>query len=69
MDNNKIMYFKTDDNMFINEKYIRWVKQTNNCLELCTIMSGCHSKNTHKICKINSPENYNKLYEHLLFHS
>jgi hypothetical protein len=35
------------------------------CLEVCIKTSGCTPKDTHKICKINNPSNYNKLKEHL----
>jgi hypothetical protein len=56
---------KTDNNMFINEKYIRWVKEMDACLEVCIKIPGCDSKNTHKICKVNNPNSYNKLKEHL----
>ena len=61
IDNNIISYIKTDDNKIINEKYIRWVKKMNECLEICVKSSGCNEKNdTHRICKLNSLESYNK---------
>lgn len=65
MENNKTVFFKTDDNTFINEHCIRWVKKMDDCLEVCIKTSGCTPKDTHKICKINNPSNYNKLKEHL----
>jgi len=65
MDNNQ-KYIKTDDNIIINEKYIRWIKKIDDCLEVCTKTNGCSllNKDTHKICKINSLDSYNKLNKH-----
>ena len=55
-------FLKTDDNRVINEKYIRWVKKMSDCLEVCTRSSGCSTpENTHKICKLNNLDIYNKL--------
>ena len=62
---NKTVYLKTDNNTFINEKCIRWVKEMSDCLEVCIKIPGCDNKNTHKICKVNNPDSYNKLNEHL----
>ena len=67
MENNKTDYFKTDNNMIINENCIRWVKKMNHCLEVCIKKSGCSLQSyedTHKICKLNNPDSYNKLNEH-----
>jgi hypothetical protein len=63
MENNQNSYLKTDDNKIINEKQIRWVKKMSDCLEVCTKSNGCFSKNydTHKICKVNNLDSYNKL--------
>jgi hypothetical protein len=59
-------FLKTDENYIINEKTIRWVKKMNECLEVCTKSSGCSEGNgaTHKICKLNSPNSYNKLNQY-----
>jgi len=58
----KNSYIKTDDNRIINEKYIRWVKKMNECLEICSKFDGCKAGvNTHQVCKLNSPDSYNKL--------
>ena len=54
-------YIKADDNKIINEKCIRWVKKMDECLELCTKSDGCQVGNTHKICKLNNPNSYEKL--------
>jgi hypothetical protein len=61
----KDLFIKTDDNKVINEKYIRWVKKMNNCLEICTKSIGCAEKNgdTHNICELKSPDSYYKLNE------
>jgi NADH:ubiquinone oxidoreductase subunit E len=62
MVNNKNTYLKTDDNKIINEKCIKWVKQMENCLEVCTMSPGCIvNKNTHRVCKDKSYESYMKL--------
>lgn len=59
---NNVSYIKTDDNKVINEKYIRWVKKMNDCLEVCTKSNGCMvGRDTHKICKLYNPISYNKL--------
>ena len=63
MENNKISYIKADDNKIINEYSIKWVKKMSECLEVCTKSTGCdiQSSDTHKICKINNFDSYNKL--------
>lgn len=59
---NKNSYVKTDNNKIINEKYIRWIKKIDDCLEVCTKSNGCIEKiDTHKICKLNNPDSYKKL--------
>jgi hypothetical protein len=65
MENNQI-YIKTDNNnIIINEKCIQWVRKIGECLEICTKTTGCSVKNngadTHKICKLNNLDSYNKL--------
>jgi hypothetical protein len=67
MKTNNTIYFKTDDNMIINENCIRWVKKMSDCLEVCIKTVGCNSQingDTHKICKLNNPTSYNKLNKH-----
>jgi hypothetical protein len=66
MKNNHTFYLKTDENKIINENCIRWVKKMSDCLEVCTKSIGCNIYNggTHRICKINNPESYNKLNKH-----
>ena len=58
-------YIKTDDNKIINERCIRWVKKMNDCLEVCILANGCNVNrgNTHRICKLNNLDSYNKLNE------
>ena len=66
METNKQIFLKTDDNAIINEKYIRWVKKMSDCLEVCSKSTGCNINNggTHKICKLNNLDSYNKLNKH-----
>ena len=68
MDNNSNnnFYLKTDDSNIINERRIRWVKKMGDCLEVCIKSTGCSikSNDTHKICKLNNLDSYNKLNKH-----
>lgn len=65
MKNNGVSYIKTDDNRIINEFSIRWVKKMNECLEVCSKTVGCSvGVDTHKVCKLYSPNSYNKLNKH-----
>jgi hypothetical protein len=58
----KQSYIKSDDNTIINEKCIIWVKKMSDCLEVCAHPDGCIlDENTHKVCKLNSLDSYNKL--------
>jgi hypothetical protein len=67
--NNNTFYIKTDDNKIINEKHIRWVQKMGDCLEVCTKSIGCSvnvkngdtHRDTHRICKLNNLDSYNKL--------
>ncbi len=58
-------YIKTDNNTVINKKTIRWIHKMSDCLEVCTKQTGCsldrRRGDTHIICKLNSPDSYNKL--------
>jgi hypothetical protein len=55
-------YIKTDENKVVNQNHIRWVKKMNDCLEVCTKPDGCSiGKDTHRICKLYTPDSYNKL--------
>lgn len=64
MENNQTVYIKTDDNIIVNEKYIRWVKKMSECLIVCSKSTGCDISDTHKICKYNNLDSYNKLNKH-----
>jgi len=60
-------YIKSDNNVVINEKAIKWVKKIHECLEVCTKSSGCNitkANDTHRICKVNNPDSFNKLNKH-----
>lgn len=65
MENNQT-YIKADNNRIINEKSIKWVQKMDECLIVCTKSNGCHVKSddTHKICKLNNLDSYNKLNKH-----
>lgn len=64
MDNNENLYIKVDNNMILNKKSIRWVKKMNECLEICSLSTGCSKDNTLKLCKINNFDSYNELNKH-----
>ena len=59
MENNNI-FIRADDNKLINEKCIVWVKKMDDCLRVCTKKNGCEINGTHKICKLNNEDSYNK---------
>jgi len=62
MENNTNLYIKVDNSKIINEKCIRWIKKIDDCLQICTKSTGCYSNiDTHKICKENNIDSYNKL--------
>lgn len=62
MENNKVSYLKTDDNKIINERCIVWAKKMDECLDVCIKMDGCFvGSGTHRICKVNNIDSYNKL--------
>lgn len=59
---NRTTYMKTDENIVINEKCIKWVKKIGDCMEVCTKSNGCvFKKDTHTICKMYNLDSYNKL--------
>jgi hypothetical protein len=59
---NKESYIKVGNDKIINEKYIKWVRKMNECLEVCTKSNGCNGViDTHKICKIDNLKSYDKL--------
>ena len=66
MENNQTLYIKTDENKIINEKCIKWVQKMSECLIVCTKSNGCSNRgdDTHKICKLNNLDSYNKLNKH-----
>lgn len=54
-------FIKVDNDKIINEKAIKWVKKMDECLYICTKSDGCTLDYTHKLCKINNFNSYNKL--------
>ena len=53
-------FIKADDNKIINKKCIIWVKKIDECLKICTKVTGCSLENgdTHKLCKVNNNDSY-----------
>jgi len=53
-------FIKVDDNKIINKKCIIWVKKIEECLKICTKVTGCSLENgdTHKLCKVNNNDSY-----------
>jgi hypothetical protein len=67
MDENKITFIQTDNNKIVNEMAIRWVEKIDECLNICIKSNGCNiynNKDTHKVCKINNMDSYNRLIKH-----
>lgn len=60
------LYMKTDSNIFINKKYIKWIKEINNCLEIYTKSNCSYSNDTDKICKNNNLEDYNNIFTNII---
>ena len=63
IDNNTTTYIKADNNVVVNEKYIRWIKKIDECMNICSKMDGCsigHSDSL-RVCKLYNPSSYNKL--------
>lgn len=65
MEGNVNTYIKADNNIVINEKSVIWIKKMGECLSVCTNSKGCFRDgsymDTHKICKSNTPDSYDKL--------
>jgi hypothetical protein len=62
----EVIYLRVDGDKIINETCIRWVQKMDDCLYVCSKITGCNIQNggTHKICKINNLDSYNKLNKH-----
>ena len=56
-----LKFIKADNNKIINEKCIKWVRKMDDCFDICTKGDGCYIGDTHKVCKINNPESYERL--------
>ena len=59
-------FIKADNNKIINERCIVWVTKMDDCLDVCTKSTGCNviRGDTHKICKLNNSDSYNRLNKH-----
>jgi hypothetical protein len=64
MDNKENSYIKINDNTILNKNCIRWVKKMNECLEICSLSTGCYNDNTMKVCKKDNLKDYNELNRH-----
>ena len=54
-------FIKTDENKIINVKFIRWMKKMDDCISICSMMTGCSEYNLHQVCKVYNSDSYNKL--------
>ena len=62
MENTISNFIKADENTLINATAVVWIKKMGDCLEVCNKITGCKlGYDTHKICKFNTPDSYNKL--------
>lgn len=60
----KPLFVRTDENIFLNVQYIRWVKTIDDCLYVCSKSSGCNKdtpESIHKICKSVNSDNHAKI--------
>jgi hypothetical protein len=52
-------FLMIDDDIMINERFVRWVKKVDECMLVCDKLYGCNSVGgTYKICKATHPKNY-----------
>lgn len=54
-------FVKTDKNKLLNLTHMRWIANTGQCFEVCMKSDGCIPTNTHSVCKVVSPQSYEKL--------
>ena len=57
-------FIKIDGDKILNLNSIKWVKRINECMEICMKGDGCYVGDTHKLCKVNTPESYEKINKH-----
>ena len=56
------IFIQVNEHTIINESTIRWIKQMNECMYICTKSEGCITYlDTHSVCKNIKPILYNKL--------
>jgi hypothetical protein len=67
-DSQKTIFIRTDENKIVNEKYIRWIKKMDECLEICSKSNGCiggkRGRDTHNVCKDITPSSFVKLMKY-----
>lgn len=60
-------FIKVDGDRILNVNFIRWIKKTDECFNICSRMDGCYSSentisiNTHSVCKSTNSESYHKI--------
>lgn len=56
------IFIQINEHTIINESTIRWIKQMNECMYICSKSDGCIIHlDTHSVCKNIKPILYNKL--------
>lgn len=59
-----VEFIKIDGDKILEANSIKWVKRINECMEICIKGDGCYVGDTHKLCKVNNPESYERLEKH-----
>jgi len=60
-------FIKVDGDRILNVNFIRWIKKTDECFNICSRMDGCYSSdksifiNTHSVCKSTNSESHHKI--------
>ena len=60
---NKPTFIISDSGIAINPNFIRWIKQVDNCMEICTRFDGCMvGTNTIQVCENVNKINFDKIH-------
>jgi hypothetical protein len=62
-------FVRLEKNIVLRESAIRWMKQMEECIYICSKNNGCHidesfQNTTHRVCKSTNPTSYNRLLRH-----
>ena len=62
-------FVRLEKNIVLRESAIRWMKQMEECIYICSKSNGCHidesfQNTTHRVCKSTNPTSYNRLLRH-----